>query len=229
MNSPWLSQQRFLQFFLLSTIAGISPPAAADLFSAGNWNFNIRPPENYCQLSNSPIEKEIFERINRSLQPKVLLAYAAADCHELEDLRSGREKFLKHWLQVQILQKEGQVAQFPISKEAFVAAMAGGKPKIDLPAVEKKIREAFDNPELRMAEGSANILGRDGNAAYLSINMDLKITQNQSSKVFGVGAMTLINSIPMVIIAYQSQSSSRGPTGPSTALRSTLTSLLVEN
>ena len=188
---------------------------------------SVTNPPGYCKGGDSPVERELHGKTQASLRD-ARIVYWGARCSELADLRAGRRDSLGHWLQIQMLGNKGEFKPVAGTREAMLAGMAGAKPKIDIHEANRRLAKGFENAAIEMGDASVQVIGRDGNAVYMMFRMNLKVGQVQR-KINAVGAVTLVNSVPLSLLVYEEAGSSQRPAEMNTTLRALLMSVLTEN
>ena len=81
---------------------------------------------------------------------------------------------------------------------------------------------------MRMDDVGVEVVGRDGNATYLTTRSKLKIG-DVTRQIRGVAGLTLVNSVPLSVVAYDATNEYKDTNRNQSAMRAVLQSLLTEN
>jgi hypothetical protein len=127
-----------------------------------------------------------------------------------------------------LLGARGEFNLLNVSRERFLAAIASASPQIDQNDLNKRLRSAYSNQEMSMDKAHIEILGRDGNAVYIYTRSVLK-HGSASRQISGLGATTLINSVPLSINVYEGSGWAGDRERIQLNLRQILTNLLIDN
>lgn len=191
---------------------------------------NLTNPDGYCTLGSSPQERELAEINQKSVGETVRPIHIAIRCAELERFKAGRSKYIDHWLQIQLLGPKGEFKKLRMSRESFLAGLAGSSSGVSLSRAEimKKLNESIKNLDVDRSNYDLTQLGRDGNALYFLTRLNLASEKNVRN-VTGMGAITLLNSLPLSVIVYEAEGSARSRAEMQSALHQTISLLLSEN
>jgi hypothetical protein len=154
--------------------------------------------------------------------------HVAIRCTELADFKKGSRDQFDHWVQIQLLGQKGEFKRLQIQREAFLSVMAQHTPKIDMAQIEQRINASFKQLDLTATGTQAHPVGRDGNAVYMSMRMNL-VVGDTTKPISALGAITLVNSLPLSALVYESSSSSFSRTRLQATLQEFLNGLLTEN
>lgn len=185
-------------------------------------------PSGYCTPGESVIERELMAMSVRSVGPGARLVHAAVLCSELKDYTSGQRDTLDHWLQIHLIGPKEDFKRLDMGREAFLAGVAKLTPYVDAAEINRRLREALDNPDLNMTKINVEPLGRDGNAVYFSSRMNLNIGDS-NRQVAALSAITLLNSLPLTVNVYEATGTSKSREQLQPVLQELLQSLLTEN
>ncbi len=168
-------------------------------------------PSGYCTPGKSAREVELMNLARRSLGEGSRLVHAAVRCAELADYRKGRRDMLDHWLQIQLLGPKGNFQRIEMQREAFLSGLSGSSPRINPAEINRRLKASLDNGDISLSQMQVEPIGRDGNAVYFSIRMNMSVEES-SRPVTGISGITLLNSLPLSINVYEGTSSpqSRG-------------------
>lgn len=185
-------------------------------------------PEGYCTLGTTEREAQLRSIAERTVEGRVRVLHIAIQCQELDDYKASRRDTLDNWLQVQLLGARGEFNRLDISRDRFLSAVASASPQIDQNDLNRRLRSAYSNQEMSMEKAHVEILGRDGNAVYFYTRSVLK-HGSASRQISGLGATTLINSIPLSINVYEGSGWAGDRERIQLILRQILTRLLLDN
>jgi len=191
---------------------------------------SLTNPDGYCTLGSSLRERELAEINQNSVGETVRPIHIAIRCAELERFKTGRSKIIDHWLQIQLLGPKGEFKKLQMSRESFLAGLAGSGSRVSLNRAEimKKLNESIKNLDVDRSNYDLTQLGRDGNALYFLTRLKLASEKNVRN-VTGMGAITLLNSLPLSVIVYEAEGTARSRTEMQSTLHQTISLLLSEN
>lgn len=185
-------------------------------------------PSGYCTPGKTAREVELVEFARRAMGPGTRLVHSAVRCSELEDYRSGRRGNLDHWLQIQLIGPQGNFRRVEMQREAFLAGIAKSVPRLDLQDIQRKIETTLDQVEVGMSDVKIEPIGRDGNAVYFSVRMNV-VASGSSRLVTGITGITLLNSLPLSVNVYEGTGSPKSRAQLQTVHQELMASLLTEN
>lgn len=206
----------------------IQRSAATESVSVLGQQVVFSNPSGYCTPGKSAREVDLMDLARRSLGEGSRLVHAAVRCSELEDYRKGRRDMLDHWLQIQLLGPKGNFQRIEMQREAFLSGLSKSSPRIDPAEINRRLKASLDNGDISLSQMQVEPIGRDGNAVYFSMRMNMSIGET-SRPVTGISGITLLNSLPLSINVYEGTGSlqSRGQLQP--VQQELLNSLLTEN
>ena len=193
----------------------------------GQW-ITFSNPTGYCTLGTSPSEQELLILTRRSLGDDVRLLHAAVLCTELDDYKNGRRDMLDHWLQIQLIGPGGDFKRIETSREALLEAVSTSIPRVNAEEINRRLRSSFEGSHISLSQPQLNPLGRDGNAVYFSMRMNMTV-ESSIRVITGMSGITLLNSLPITINVYEGTGLSRSRENLQPVLQELLTSLLTEN
>ena len=185
-------------------------------------------PVGYCSPGQSKREKDLVEGAKQFLDSGVRLIHTAARCEELDAYREGRRDSVDHWMQIQMIGPKGDFKRLEMSRETFLNGISKSSPQIEFNEIIKKSQSQYQKFDVNLSNASLTPIGRDGNAFYVSIQLTLG-QDNAKKRVTGLGAMTLVNSVPLNILIYEATGTTNSRDQLAGLLRSSLTSLFTEN
>ncbi|MCZ8158403.1 MAG: hypothetical protein O9256_00670 [Rhizobiaceae bacterium] len=185
-------------------------------------------PRGYCTPGSSEREVALMNMARLSLGEGARLIHSAVRCSELEEFRAGRRDFLDHWLQVQLIGSKGNFRRVELPREAFVSQLAGASPRVDSAELSERLRASLEDRNIRISDTEFKPIGRDGNAVYFSLRMSV-IVDDFSRPVSGIGAITLLNALPLSVNVYEATGSQQSRDQLPIVQRELLRSLLSEN
>lgn len=180
----------------------------------------VTSPPGYCAVGDSERERQLLSSSQRAMGRDARAVFTAARCEELDELRRGHRDGLEHWVQVQLLAMGGDFRALTLDRETFVARNSRGKQRLDANELNRQLREVFGDKRKTITEVRFDVLGRDANAVYGAITM--RMDGSGGPTVTGLSALTLINSLPLSLNAYEAT----GTTASREQLQPTLRSLL---
>lgn len=220
------AKNNWLRFGLLLAICASS--ASAESFSVLGRAINFANPVNYCTGGATVDEQQITRQTQESVGPNVKIVHWAVPCKEREEFRSGARQYFDHWIQIQVLGARGEFKPMPVLREQFLASAVKAKPPTDTAELNKRIRLAMKEQAARIDNVSLEFVGRDGNAAYFAMRSQLQVGAT-TRQIKGVGGMTLVNSVPLSVVAYEAANDYKDSNHTQAAMREILQSLLTEN
>lgn len=180
-----------------------SAAAQAETVTYLGRSLNIVPPQGYCVLGASPTEREMeaFQRKNTSTAGE--LAQFSVPCEELSELRSGKLDNFSRWAQVLVLKAKGQLLPVTVPRAELVRKVAGSfaNSPPNMQAFEKRLRDEIDAGGNSVTPESVRPIGATQEAFYIELRGVVKIGQ-WSSNVIGIGAVTVVNQLPIAVYAY---------------------------
>lgn len=185
-------------------------------------------PSGYCTPGESAREVELMELARRSLGESSRLVHAAVLCSELEDYRMGRREMLDHWLQIQLIGPRGNFQRIEVPRERFLSSLSKSTPRVNAAELNRRLSASFENSEVALTEMKLEPIGRDGNAVYFAMRMDMRVGQS-SRPITGISGITLLNSLPLSINVYEGTGSPSSRAQLQAVHQELLSSLLTEN
>ena len=185
-------------------------------------------PSGYCTPGKSAREVELMDLARRSVGEGSRLVHAAVRCSELEDYRKGRREMLDHWLQVQLLGPKGNFQRIEMQREAFLSSLSNSSPRVNAAEINRRLKASFENSDINLSEMKFEPIGRDGNAVYFSMRVNMSVG-GSSRPITGISGITLLNSLPLSINVYEGTGSPQSRNQLQTVQQELLNSLLTEN
>lgn len=185
-------------------------------------------PSGYCTPGKSAREVELMDLARRSLGEGSRLVHAAVRCSELEDYRKGRREMLDHWLQIQLIGPKGNFQRIEMPREAFLSSLSKSSPRVNSAELNRRLNASFENSEISLSDMKFEPIGRDGNAVYFSMRMNMSVGET-SRPVTGISGITLLNSLPLSISVYEGTGSPQSRGQLQSVQQELLNSLLTEN
>lgn len=185
-------------------------------------------PSGYCTPGKSAREVELMDLARRSLGEGSRLVHAAVRCSELEDYREGRREMLDHWLQIQLIGPKGNFQRIEMPREAFLSSLSKSSPRVNAAELNRRLKASFENSDISLSDMKFEPIGRDGNAVYFSMRMNMSVGET-SRPVTGISGITLLNSLPLSISVYEGTGSSQSRGQLQSVQQELLNSLLTEN
>ena len=185
-------------------------------------------PSGYCTPGKSAREVELMDLARRSLGEGSRLVHAAVRCSELEDYRAGRRDMLDHWLQIQLLGPKGNFERIAMPREAFLSGLSKSIPRVNSAELNRRLKASFENSDVALTDMKFEPIGRDGNAVYFSMRMNMSVGES-SRTISGISAITLLNSLPLSINVYEGTGSPQSRGQLQAVQQELLNSLLTEN
>ena len=185
-------------------------------------------PSGYCTPGKSAREVELMGLARRSLGEGSRLLHAAVRCSELEDYREGRRDMLDHWLQIQLLGPKGNFQRIEMPREAFLSSLSKSSPRVNAAELNQRLKASFDSSDISLSDMKVEPIGRDGNAVYFSMRMNMSVGET-SRPISGISGITLLNSLPLSVNVYEGTGSPRSRSRLQAVQQELLNSLLTEN
>ncbi|MBO0943401.1 hypothetical protein N5J07_17345 [Comamonas aquatica] len=185
-------------------------------------------PSGYCTPGKSAREVELMDLARRSLGEGSRLVHAAVRCSELEDYRAGRRDMLDHWLQIQLLGPKGNFQRIEMPREAFLSSLSKSSPRVNAVDLNQRLKASFENSDISLSDMKIEPIGRDGNAVYFSMRMNMSAGET-SRPISGISGITLLNSLPLSINVYEGTGSPQSRGRLPAIQQELLNSLLTEN
>ena len=185
-------------------------------------------PSGYCTPGTSPREVELLDIARRSLGEGARLLHAAVLCSELEDYRLGRRDMLDHWLQIQLLGAKGNFQRVEMPREDFLAGLSRSSPRVNADELNRRLNASFETSDISLSDTKFEPIGRDGNAVYFSMKMNMSVGET-NRVITGIGGTTLLNALPLSINVYEGSGSPRSRDQLQAVQQELLRSLLTEN
>lgn len=185
-------------------------------------------PSGYCTPGKSAREVELMDVARRSIGEGSRLVHAAVRCSELEDYRKGRREMLDHWLQIQLIGPKGNFQRIEMPREAFLSGLSKSSPRVNPDELNRRLRASFENSDINLSDMKFEPIGRDGNAVYFSMRMNMSLGET-SRPISGISGITLLSSLPLSINVYEGTGSPQSRGQLQAVLQELLNSLLTEN
>ena len=206
----------------------IQQRAAAESVNVLGQQVLFSNPSGYCTPGESAREVELMDLAKRSLAEGSRLVHAAVLCSELEDYRMGRRDMLDHWLQIQLIGPKGNFQRIEMPREAFLSGLSKSTPRVNSAELNRRLKASFENSDVALTDMKFDPIGRDGNAVYFSMRMNMSVGES-SRPVSGISAITLLNSLPLSINVYEGTGSPQSRGQLQAIQQELLNSLLTEN
>lgn len=206
----------------------IQQRAAAESVNVLGQQVLFSNPSGYCTPGESAREVELMDLAKRSLAGGSRLVHAAVLCSELEDYRMGRREMLDHWLQIQLIGPKGNFQRIEMPREAFLSGLSKSTPRVNSAELNRRLKASFENSNVALTDMKFEPIGRDGNAVYFSMRMNMSVGES-SRPISGISAITLLNSLPLSINVYEGTGSPQSRGQLQAIQQELLNSLLTEN
>lgn len=204
------------------------PRAAMESVNVLGQQVVFSNPSDYCTPGKSAREVELMDVARRSLSEVTRLVHVAVRCSELEDYRKGRRDMLDHWLQIQLIGPKGNFHRNEMPREAFLSGLSKSSPQVNAAELNRRLKASFENDDISVSDMKFEPIGRDGNAVYFSLRMDM-IVGESSRPVTGLSGVTLLNSLPLSVNVYEGTGSPQSRGRLQAVQQELLNSLLTEN
>jgi hypothetical protein len=185
-------------------------------------------PSGYCTPGKSAREVELMDMARRSLGEGSRLVHAAVLCSELKDYRQGQREMLDHWLQIQLIGPKGNFQRIEVPRETFLSGLSKSSPRVNPAELNRRLKASFENSDISLSDMKFEPIGRDGNAVYFSMRMNMSIGET-SRPISGISGITLLNSLPLSINVYEGTGSQQSRGQLQAIQQELLNSLLTEN
>jgi len=208
--------------------AVIQQSAAAESVNVLDQRVVFSNPSGYCTPGKSARELELMDIARRSLGEGSRLVHAAVRCSELDDYRAGRRDMLDHWLQIQLLGPKGNFQRIEMPREAFLSGLSKSSPRVNAVELNQRLKASFENSDISLSDMKIEPIGRDGNAVYFSMRMNMSVGET-SRPISGISGITLLNSLPLSINVYEGTGAQQSRGQLQAVQQELLNSLLTEN
>ncbi len=185
-------------------------------------------PSGYCTPGKSAREVELMDMARRSLGEGSRLVHAAVLCSELKDYRQGQREMLDHWLQIQLIGPKGNFQRIEVPRETFLSGLSKSSPRVNPAELNRRLKASFENSDISLSDMKFEPIGRDGNAVYFSMRMNMSMGE-ASRPISGISGVTLLNSLPLSINVYEGTGSPQSRGQLQAVQQELLNSLLTEN
>jgi len=185
-------------------------------------------PSGYCTPGKSAREIELMDMARRSLGEGSRLVHAAVLCSELKDYSQGQREMLDHWLQIQLIGPKGNFQRIEVPRETFLSGLSKSSPRGNPAELNRRLKASFENSDISLSDMKFEPIGRDGNAVYFSMRMNVSIGET-SRPISGISGITLLNSLPLSINVYEGTGSQQSRGQLQAIQQELLNSLLTEN
>ena len=185
-------------------------------------------PSGYCTPGKSAREVELMDMARRSLGEGSRLVHAAVLCSELKDYRQGQREMLDHWLQIQLIGPQGNFQRIEVPRETFLSGLSKSSPRVNPAELNRRLKASFENSDISLSDMKFEPIGRDGNAVYFSMRMNMSMGE-ASRPISGISGVTLLNSLPLSINVYEGTGSPQSRGQLQAVQQELLNSLLTEN
>lgn len=206
----------------------IQPSAATESVDVLGQQVMFSNPSGYCTPGKSAREVELMDLARRSLGEGSRLVHAAVRCSELEDYRGGRRDMLDHWLQIQLLGPKGNFQRIEMPREAFLSSLSKSSPRVNAVELNQRLKASFESSDISLSDMKIEPIGRDGNAVYFSMRMNMSVGET-SRPISGISGITLLNSLPLSVNVYEGTGSPQSRGRLQAVQQELLNSLLTEN
>ena len=206
----------------------IQPSAATESVNVLGQHVVFPNPGGYCTPGKSAREVELMDLARRSLGEGSRLVHAAVRCSELEDYRGGRRDMLDHWLQIQLLGPKGNFQRIEMPREAFLSSLSKSSPRVNAVELNQRLKASFESSDISLSDMKIEPIGRDGNAVYFSMRMNMSVGET-SRPISGISGITLLNSLPLSVNVYEGTGSPQSRGRLQAVQQELLNSLLTEN
>ena len=184
----------------------------------------FRFPSGYCAWDFNQAEGPIYRQTVRAMQSSSAVR-AAADCEELRELRQGRRTEFDRYILVAVPSKR----KIHLSRESYLQTLMRNQDRIAAASRSKDVTERLEKmSRMRLKADFEQFLGRDGNAAYMVIGRTIQSAYGER-KGLALMASTIVNEVPVSVMAYDFKMSPRQGSDLRGAVRETLNSILTSN
>src|SRR3546814_4783074 len=87
-------------------------------------------------------------------------------------------------------------------REAFLSGLSKSTPRVNSAELNRRLKASFENSDVALTDMKFEPIGRDGNAVYFSMRMNMSVGES-SRPISGISAITLLNSLPLSINVYE--------------------------
>jgi len=213
----------------ISAFAGASEPQATSMqkISVLGGFLEFENPQNYCTVGDSPREEALLIRAKADIPDSIRILHTSVFCPELKAYISGDTNEITRWTQIQLLGSSGGFQRISIPRESFLQAVGREARKLSSAQIEKEIKERVDSDTFTISGLNKTVLGRDRDAVY-TYTVAHTDDGDSARTVHGLGAATLIDSIPIGIHVYSSSAASDTAASLRSVQQTLLQSLLTQ-
>lgn len=109
----------------------------------------------------------------------------------------------------------------------FEVAIDGGI-WVAIRELNQRLKASFDSNDISLSDMKIEPIGRDGNAVYFSMRMNMSVGET-SRPISGISGITLLNSLPLSVNVYEGTGSPQSRGRLQAVQQELLNSLLTEN
>jgi hypothetical protein len=220
------------KILLVALMAATTGVAHAETLEALGRVLKFTNPAGYCTPGKSERERALVDFSAKALGTGSRLLHMAVACSELADFKAGRKDMLAHWIQIQHVSAKGKYITVDVSREEFLTAVSGALTQkaltIDPKEINRQLEASLGSDELKLSEPQIRPLGRDSDAAYISLRMKAS-AGGESQIVTAVGGLTVVKQVPVLVNVYEGQGDPKSRAMLSLIVQRSLKSLISEN
>ena len=113
-------------------------------------------------------------------------------------------------------------------REAFLSSLSKSSPRVNAAELNRRLKASFENSDISLSGMKIEPIGRDGNAGYVSMRMNMSVGE-PSRPISGISGITLLNSLPLSVNVYEGTGSPQSRGRLQAVQQELLNSLLTEN
>src|SRR3546814_12097056 len=104
-------------------------------------------------------------------------------------------------LQIQLIGPKGNFQRIEMPREAFLSGLSKSTPRVNSAELNRRLKASFENSDVALTDMKFEPIGRDGNAVYFSMRMNMSVGES-SRPISGISPITHRHSLPLSIKVY---------------------------
>ena len=192
-----------IHFVIGFSLAVTAASALADTVTVLGKSLQLLPPDGFCTLGASPVERELEQFRRQSAAPVGELVQLAVPCAELPAFKARMTDNFTRWVLILVVKQKGQLRLVTMPRLQFVRSVAGrlAERPPDMNALAERIRDHLAKTGSSVSDPSVQPLGATSDAAFMEMQMTVGSGAGKSP-VVAVMAITVVNQLPLAVYAY---------------------------
>src|SRR3546814_14336797 len=83
------------------------------------------------------------------------------------------------WLQIQLIGPKGNFQRIEMPREAFLSGLSKSTPRVNSAELNRRLKASFENSDVALTDMKFEPIGRDGNAVYFSMRMNMSVGESK--------------------------------------------------